>query len=45
MGASELANYFAAWTFEGLPGRTLHVALFADVSNCKYEPLSLLMKC
>lgn len=35
MGASELANCFAAWTFEGLPGRTLHVALFADVSNCK----------
>lgn len=32
-----MTNKFEAWTFAGLPGKTLHVALFADVANCKYD--------
>ncbi len=36
MGALDVTKQFEAWTFAGLPGKTLHVALFADVANCKY---------
>ena len=27
---------FESWTFDGLPGRTLHVALYTDVTNCRF---------
>ncbi|KAA6429011.1 MAG: hypothetical protein FRX49_01121 [Trebouxia sp. A1-2] len=35
MGAQSVTPKFEAWNFAGVPGRTLHVALFGDVANCK----------
>ena len=43
MGASETTGDFESWTFEGLPGRTLHVGLFTNVTNCKYVLVLLYM--
>ena len=27
---------FETWAFDGLPGSSLHVALYTDVTNCRY---------
>ena len=43
MGAIAESDNFVSWTFEGQPGTTLHIALFSDVTNCRYELADLLI--